>query len=93
MSADVVHACVERGLLEMIDHELLDTDHIDDHAARFSLFGIVFKQPVHGCLRIKADNDKIDLAEQCVGRDGVDRAVSESLFCGRAGCGSSRERG
>ena len=84
MSADVVHACVERGLLEMLDHELLDADHIDDHAALFH-FRHIFKQPVHGCLRIKADNDKIDLAEQCVGRDGVDRAVSESLFCGRAG--------
>ena len=35
MAADVVHTGVERRLLQMIDHKLLDADHIHDHAALF----------------------------------------------------------
>ena len=83
VTADVVHTGVKRRLLQMIDHKLLDADHIDDHAALFHLRHVL-EQPVHRCLRVQTDDNKVSLLVQRFGRNRVNRAVSQCLLCGRA---------
>ena len=77
--ADKMHARIERGLLKPVDHELLDTDHIDHHAALFH-FGHVLQQPVDRRLRIQADDDEVGLFIQRLSRNCVDCAVRKRLF-------------
>ena len=83
MAADVVHTGVERRLLQMIDHKLLDADHIHDHAALFHLRHVL-EQPVYRCLRIQTDDNKVSLLIERFRSNRVDRAVGQRLLGGRA---------